>query len=271
MKFYIHTLLVLQFIFSFNHTINAQIVYTDINPDITYTEFQTGHGVDFNADGKVDVHVTLLSNVGVWVMHLIPDSSADNTFVVYDGEEASILELEDEIAPSSNLYKLGAGWGGLLYGYWENDGEYGNWTGTQEDKYLGIKFEIGSNFHYGWIHLTTHQYSYTEMDFTIKGFAYNTVANEPILAGDMGSGVGVEEIGIGGISIFPNPTANLIIYDTIENLKQISVINTTGKNCKNIAIDFYSNSIDLSNLPNGVYFIHFQTDKNSFIKKIIKE
>ncbi|HIP49564.1 MAG TPA: T9SS type A sorting domain-containing protein [Lutibacter sp.] len=271
MKYCIRTLFVLKLVFFFNHPINAQIVYTDIDPDITYTEFLTGHGVDFNADGKVDVHVTLLSNVGVWVMHLIPDSSADNTFVVYDGEEASILELEDEIAPSSNLYKLGTGWGGLLYGYWENDGEYGNWTGTQEDKYLGIKFEIGSNFHYGWIHLTTHQYSYTEMDFTIKGFAYNTIANEMILAGDMGSGVGIDENIINTISIFPNPTENFVFYNAIKNVKQITVISSTGKTCKNISIDSFSKSIDLSKLSNGVYFIRFQTDKNSFIKKILKE
>jgi len=190
--------------------VNAQIEYTDINPDVTVSEFQQGYGVDFNNDDKVDVHVTLLSNTGVWVMHLIPDSSVDNTFVVYDGEETSILELEDEIAPTSNLYKLGEGWGGLLYGYWSDSGEYGNWIGTQEDKYIGVKFEIGSDFYYGWIHLTTHQYSLTDFDFTIKGFAYNTAANEPILAGDKGTGMQLDKLTFETISVFPNPSSDYV-------------------------------------------------------------
>jgi len=270
MKTFIQTLLMLTYIFFINQSMEAQIVYTDIDPDITYTEFLTGHGVDFNADGKVDVHVTLLNNEGVWVMHLIPDSSADNTFVVYDGEEASILELEDEIAPSSNLYKLGEGWGGLLYGYWENDGEYGNWTGTQEDKYLGIKFEIGSKFHYGWIHLTTHQYSYTEMDFTIKGFAFNSVANEEILAGDMGSGIGLEEVAEINISIYPNPTRGIIYFENIKNLKKIYLSDSNGKTLFEKAPNTYCNCLDLSNLEKGFYLVHLQTDQGVITKKVIK-
>jgi hypothetical protein len=101
-----------------------QIVYTDLEPDVTVSEFLQGYGVNFNGDNKIDLHITLLDNVGVWVMHLIPDANMDLTYVVYDGEEACVLNEGDDISPASNLYQLGTGWGALLYGYWEGNGEY---------------------------------------------------------------------------------------------------------------------------------------------------
>jgi hypothetical protein len=249
--------------------IQAQIIYTDVDPDVTVEEFLQGYGVDFNNDGKIDVHIALLNNTGVWVMHLIPDSAADNTFVIYDGEEASILELDDEIAPASNWYQLGEGWGGLLYGYWEESGEYGNWTGTQEDKYLGIKFEIGAEFHYGWIHLTTHQYSYTEMDFTIYDYAYNSTADELILAGDKGTGAGNVTHTLNLISVYPNPTAGILHYNNIPNLKHITVFDLNGKQhfC---SIDKLGHLIDLSELNKGIYLLKFETKQGSIVKRIVK-
>ena len=60
----------------------SQIIYTDVDPDVTVSEFLQGYGIDFNLDDKIDVHITLLNNVGVWVMHLIPDSDTDFTYVV---------------------------------------------------------------------------------------------------------------------------------------------------------------------------------------------
>lgn len=261
----------LLFIFLTSNLVYSQILYTDVNPDITVSDFQQGYGIDFDDNDKIDFHITLLSNIDVWVMHLILDSSIDNTYVVYDGTEASVLELGDEINPSSNLYHLGgSNWGGLLYGYWVSSGEYGNWTGTQEDKYLGIKFEIDNDFHYGWVHLTTIIHSHSDMEFTVKGFAYNTIPNAEIIAGDMGT-VGINDSEFLDISIYPNPTTDFVKFKNIDSITQVIVSDLTGKNLTNIPIDYLNNKIDFSNLNKGIYFVLFQTNEGIISKKIVKQ
>jgi hypothetical protein len=250
----------------------SQIVYTDVDPDVTVSEFLQGYGVDFNDDDKIDVHITLLDNVGVWVMHLIPDANLDQTYVVYDGEEASVLIDGDDISPASNLYQLGTGWGGLLYGYWESSGEYGNWTGVQEDKYLGIKFEIDGNFHFGWIKLTTIIYAYDNMEFTVKAYAYNTIANEGILAGDTGLETKIEKEENNSFSIYPNPAKNIINLPAFDEAVDVSICDISGKIVYRDEIQArVIKRIDVSALNPGLYIVHAQTGGKVHTFKLVKE
>jgi len=248
----------------------SQIIYTDVNPDTTINEFLQGYGVDFDDNDKIDLHITLLSNVGVWVMHLIPDMPSDFTYVVYDGEEASVLVDGDYISASSDLYRLGSGWGGLLYGYWDDSGEFGNWTGIQEDKYLGIKFEIGNDFHYGWIHLTTIVYDHDDMEFTVKGFAYNSVPNEGIDAGDKGI-VGLVDNEINEITIYPNPVKDILnLPSTINDGVVVSISDISGRVVWQNESQ-YNSTIDVSRLNAGLYIIHVQVENKVYTAKIVKE
>ncbi len=249
----------------------SQIIYTDVDPDTTVSVFLQGYGVDFNQDDKIDLHITLLNNVGVWVMHLIPDSDTDFTYVVYDGEEASVLIDSDYISASSDLYRLGDGWGSLLYGYWEDSGEFGNWTGIQEDKYLGIKFEIGDDFHYGWIQLSTIIHDYNDMEFTVKGFAYNTVVDEGIKAGDTGQ-VGVAKNEINQLSVYPNPANNFVSIPSFINQGTISISDISGRIVwENDVQSKLNNTIDISMLNTGLCIIHVEVDNRAYTAKFIKE
>ena len=263
------TVLILTFLMS-HTTLKAQIIYTDIDPDITVNQFLQGYGIDFNDDNKIDLHLTLLDNDGVWVMLLIPDSELDESFVVYDGEEASILEYGDDISSLSNFWELGSGWGGLLYGYWENDGEYGNWTGVQDDKYLGIKFMVGSSYYYAWIYLSTTIYDVDDMEFTIQSFAYNSVAEEGISAGDTGQGVGISEISKGVLHVYPNPAQDYISFNELKNLEQITITDISGKQVYT-SQDLNTNGLDISHFKSGIYFISAQTDEALFVSKFVKE
>ena len=59
---------------------------------------------------------------------------------------------------------------------------YGNWGGNPANRYLGVRFLIDGATHYGWIRLTV----ITEprgFSATIVGYAYETIANKPIVAG----------------------------------------------------------------------------------------
>ena len=52
----------------------------------------------------------------------------------------------------------------------------GPWAGVN-DKFLGVTFKISGQTHYGWVRVNLHTK-------TITGYAYETNANQPILAGE---------------------------------------------------------------------------------------
>jgi hypothetical protein len=258
------------FIFSIN-SLFAQIIFTDVEPDVTVAEFNNGYAIDFNNDAKVDLHITLLSNTGTWVMRIIPDNAEDTNFVINVGDDnggAKIINYGELINSSSNWYEIGSNWGDLLFGHWDSNGDYGYWTGTQEDKYLGIKFKIATNYYYGWVHLTTHVYANDNMDFTIKGFAYNSVAGESIFAGDEGSGIDVSEIENSNFKVYPNPTKGILYLEGLEKISNVNLYDILGNK---VEIKISKDKIYLSKLSSGVYFLNYTNGDVKMIKKIIKQ
>ena len=70
-------------------------------------------------------------------------------------------------------------------------------------------------------------------------------------------------------SIFPNPTSGIIYFNTFKQLKEAKLLDVTGQQIEEIIM--HSNSINLSSLDNGVYFIHLLSkDGQSSMHKIIK-
>ncbi len=72
------------------------------------------------------------------------------------------------------------------------------------------------------------------------------------------------------IAIYPNPTSHqLSIVGKQLDINEIQIINETGKIIKTINQDI--NTIEVGNLPNGVYFMKLITDEKIIIKKFIKQ
>ena len=66
--------------------------------------------------------------------------------------------------------------GSYFYGRYSG----GPWAGGVFDRYLGLKFEINSEFHYGWARMTVGKgFSAT----LLTGYAYETIPNKPLKAG----------------------------------------------------------------------------------------
>lgn len=58
----------------------------------------------------------------------------------------------------------------------------GNWGGNPRNRFLGVRFLINGNTHYGWIRLTVTT-DPRGLSATITGYAYETVPNKRITAG----------------------------------------------------------------------------------------
>ena len=70
------------------------------------------------------------------------------------------------------------------------------------------------------------------------------------------------------LHIFPNPTLGRLNIISADKINTISLSNIIGETVF-FTENFTTNSIDLSSLKVGVYFLNIRTDKGTYIKKII--
>jgi hypothetical protein len=106
------------------------------------------------------------------------------------------------------------------------------------------------------------------MDFTIKGFAYNSVAGESIFAGDEGSGIDVSEIENSNFKVYPNPTKGILYLEGLEKISNVNLYDILGNK---VEIKISKDKIYLSKLSSGVYFLNYTNGDFKMIKKIIKQ
>jgi hypothetical protein len=78
--------------------------------------------------------------------------------------------------------------------------------------------------------------------------------------------VSLEEYLLDDLSIHPNPTKGKVFINDTEKLLSISVYNIFGKE---IIVNANNNTIDLTQIVDGVYFIAFTGKYNIITKKII--
>ncbi|QLG45940.1 FG-GAP-like repeat-containing protein [Costertonia aggregata] len=71
--------------------------------------------------------------------------------------------------------------------------------------------------------------------------------------------------------LFPNPVANKLFINAIEEKSKISIFSMSGQLVMNGLIDKESSEYDLSNLPIGVYAVKISNEKQSINKLIIKK
>lgn len=74
------------------------------------------------------------------------------------------------------------------------------------------------------------------------------------------------------IILYPNPTRDILVIESQENISQITIYNLQGVQ---VSINSFSNNnlveIDLSNLQNGIYFVKTKTATNKVgVQRIVK-
>jgi hypothetical protein len=113
--------------------------------------------------------------------------------VVSGRSYASELMRGAKIGPSANfnagkpLIEDSDGFGGYTQGgrtyYTKQLG--GSWGNNAKNAYVGVRFLIGGKTHYGWIRMTvTTSQSHGAMSVVITGYAYETVPNKAVTAGE---------------------------------------------------------------------------------------
>tara|TARA_R110002049_G_scaffold268752_1_gene445537 strand:+ start:71272 stop:72252 length:981 start_codon:yes stop_codon:yes gene_type:complete len=71
------------------------------------------------------------------------------------------------------------------------------------------------------------------------------------------------------IAIYPNPVANTLSFDTALKVTNVSIFSTLGSSISEQKV--MNNSIDVSNLKSGVYFVVFEKDGVKTTSRFVKK
>ncbi|MBI1191545.1 MAG: hypothetical protein GC205_00030 [Bacteroidetes bacterium] len=163
----------------------ADIIYTDVDPDAFLVNSTIS--IDFNDDGINDFTLqqynfgygTFESNFAV--LEGIPGFSY-GIIGLPGGYSylAQALNPGDFIGPGANFNSSDYGILGSFFAFGSSVFGVGEWSAVT-DRYLGVKFQIGPNTHYGWIRLDAE---INCSALRVKDFAYEDSPGVPILAGD---------------------------------------------------------------------------------------
>lgn len=250
--------------------INAQnIIYTNVNPD-RVVSFGDSFLLDINNDGYNDFRIFQYSNslptkydmVGIrpkWYNQVLGDSSG-----IYFYPKA--LNWNDPINGTLSKWKADISMG-MSMNYQTATTDYGNWQGGVTNKYLGLRISFYGKWYYGWARLDIPA---NGLSFTIKDYAYDTVAFQGLNAAQGLPSFIDEDVSQDKISVFLTGK-HLIIDSRKLNLTEASyhIYNIYGQliHMGNITSSYFS--ADLFVLQAGVYVVKISANGNLYCKKIL--
>ncbi len=99
----------------------------------------------------------------------------------------------------------------------------------------------------------------------------NPDINTQVVFQQGGNPLGVNEVAVAGISLYPNPTADQLNF-SVQGMTNttVTVIDMNGKLVLNTKVSS-ANSIDVSSLNAGVYFAQFEIDQKQVSYKFVKK
>ncbi len=170
--------------------------------------------------------------------------------------------------PSGTSIDANSGWRaggnhGLMYSptYTVLDGQTG---------YVGFRTQAGNDYYYGYM---TVQVSSTG-GVTVLEYIYNNKPNDPIIAGENCTNVGITKLGtMNAPLIYPNPTSgNIFVKNINSNLLggECFIYSVDGKIVKRESITSENMELNLENFKPGFYILEFNSVKNDGGKVRIK-
>ncbi|MGB1242883.1 MAG: T9SS type A sorting domain-containing protein [Chitinophagales bacterium] len=263
-------ILVFALMLLFTPLVNAQVSYTDVEPDFT-KKLTPGSAsnifaVDFDGDGnrEFDFRWDKITN---WFLHMVAVGDGED-FILRGTSTNSFGARYLQRHSVGNLIDDSKSWGNSTPEPLISDTNNPNFRNLG-DKYVGVRFKKGADMHYGWVLVSFDD----EDNLTVKSYAYETTPNKGIEAGDTGFPTGIEGIETYNISVFPNPTSDYLSIEngSNETLKGFSVFSQEGRLVmQNKNMDTF-NKVDLRELQQGMYFLVLQSDNVVMRKKILKK
>lgn len=274
-------------------TANAQIVYTDVSPDILRncnpnSGCSGDYSLDFNNDGMNDFVLSpekwqrgcgacgsliYVSKDGYAAVIRSTDQSwiadtmggyALNTRIDSSLDWTNADHVLSSALPACVRCTTGRGQ------HFEGAPPSGPWSNIQ-GKYLALKTQVGNDIYYGWVKLGVG-ININFVTITIMEYAYNSIPNAPILAGQtMTTGV-FENHFSSSISLYPNPANDhlTVAFGSDYKKMEVNITDITGKKVySTTAMEAQQIELDTKDFAEGIYVVQFQTGDVIGTKKLV--
>jgi hypothetical protein len=253
---------------------DAQIIYTDVNPDSVLTGTESLL-LDINNDGVFDYKITQGYLKIDTVNYFANWFSALNDNQVFSAGVTSMgsswhyvpmpLNFWDDMKPVgyNRVWKKG----GRLSFSGNNPWMYSSlWRGLK-DKYAGLKFKINGEYYFGWARMDVDSSS---KSLTLKDYAYYDEAEKPIRAGSVKVSLPDD-----------NPMKNIRVYSTAGVIKIETPVNENingtiilsdinGMELKSVIVKNLKNiELNAQELPGGLYIVNIRSEKGILNKKVL--
>jgi len=249
---------------------NAQVVYTDVNPDYLLSGNLSVYPLDLNNDSSPDFMLMTLDtlinyvsssttyNINIDAVTINPGASSNGW--LQSNSYPTALAQGAMVGSSGSFESSNSSFGyplvavvqqSILYNgvpVYNYSNTIGNFQLDQE-AILGLRFKINNNIHYGW----------ARVEFTsggvlsIKDYAYDATPNTAIIAGETGSGL---------VSVKENENAiqitnfnNQIQVQLLNELTyaQLKITNLSGQEILSKELNSLSETISLDDFATGIY------------------
>jgi hypothetical protein len=290
---------VVTFLFSgiFSINSNAQIVYTDLNPDYTGSSFL----LDINNDGIGDFRITAWNShdaSGYYSFVTAGAFSSGNGVAVNQNPANAITNYAKNfssgaIIDASAFWLLEGTSEGILknkYSYCASVGGCHHGGGgdfNAKEGYLGLRLNVNGQTYYGWARIKKITVSNTSASYVLEDYAYESTPNVAIIAGDTRSTTTVKssnnkEIENTGsnklkLNVAPNPvSATAKISFTLSNSTKVSlkIYDIIGRLTKVLAEKEFAEGEhqivwDVSDVRAGIYLLRMESVGYSKTQKLI--
>ncbi|PWL28165.1 MAG: hypothetical protein DCO96_09310 [Fluviicola sp. XM-24bin1] len=251
---------------------NAQIVYTDVDPDFSHPGDEIGFGLDMNNDGNFDFIIA--SGDSVYVVSA-GTFRVRNTVVAGYGTQAANNAIAGE-TPSGYNYALALNMNDMIdntlnwiaatntmaYNVNSANPYNENWNGVT-DRYLALRFNSGGNDYYGWARMDVQ----AEGDiWTLKDYAYQA-GQTGIEAGATAS---IEEGTMDQYVHFVNQSNNTVMVRFNEAITgaNVTVVSASGQVVQVGAVEGSEFVVDMNGLAGGIYMINVTSEQGTITKKM---
>jgi hypothetical protein len=161
----------------------AEVVYTPV-----HSRVNQDFPIDLNHDGINDFHVTSYDYSGSGELAVYPLGQGNRIIstpqiCALEPGGAAALHQGGVIGPDRSF---SAQANCMAYGFRSSITVYDGAWAYAKNRYLGFAFVIAGKQHFGWARLSIGQFYFQELG-VITGYAYETIPNKPIVAGDEGS------------------------------------------------------------------------------------
>ena len=259
---------------------NAQVVYTDINPDQLVTGNGGMYSLDVDNDGTVDFSLTTMvvtSSYTYYGMNISlqydaavvsPAASGNSMMTSYSSGVANV-PVGSAIG-SSGSFSSASGFLGysLTYsitGSLSTSGSFSGGNFINGEGFVGLKFDISGDTHYGWARVEVTPDGTT---LSVKDYAYESTANTAILSGNGANGpVGIETAENNVEIQNFNDKVKIKLSDELTN-SVATITSITGQEVLSKSINNSIELIELNDLSSGIYMVSVNTDQGNFNKKI---